>query len=509
MKNRQIINIINFIRAVEPRRPMDLYRPVAEQVRLMRELNLRGTFLLQYDALIQPQYTELLKSCDPKQFEIGVWFEMNEPHVTDAGLPWRGKYSWDWHAYCGFSVGYTKEEREKLIDTLFTKFKDIFGYYPRVLGSWFYDSHSIRYASEKYGLDAICNCKEQFGTDGYTLWGGYYGQGYYPSRKNVFIPAKSVAEQIPVPLFRMLGADPLYQYDFDVDPIKGAREHQRVLTLEPIFFEHGGGGHPAWVDWYLRENFNDDCLTFGYAQAGQENSFGWDGMNKGLTYQFNEFARLQKEGKLTVEPLGDTGRWYKDTYTCTPASTITAHSAFDDPDKQSVWYSSRYYRTNLYVDHGSIRIRDIHVFNDNMSDPFEDKVCPDNDVTYESLPVVDGNRHTGGGVMAGMYIQRDGEDVNCNSMTFCDKNGTAVIQCGDLNFHMTDDAMTITAPFDFTCKFRRGDTGDHMPQTVSCTDNSLTLKYQGTVYSLYVKSGIFSDENTICSKDHSVTIQFI
>lgn len=34
MKNRQIVNIVNFIRAVEPRVKIDLFEPVAEQVRL-------------------------------------------------------------------------------------------------------------------------------------------------------------------------------------------------------------------------------------------------------------------------------------------------------------------------------------------------------------------------------------------------------------------------------------------------------------------------------------------
>lgn len=507
MKHRQIVNIVNFIRGVEPRKPMDLYTPVVEQIGLMRKLGLRGTFLLQYDALIQPQYTELLKGCDPNQFEIGVWFEMNEPHVTDAGLPWRGQYSWDWHAYCGMSVGYTKNEREKLIDTLFERFKEIFGYYPRVLGSWVYDTHSIRYAAERYGLDALCNCKEQVGTDGYTLWGGYYGQGYYPCRKNVFLPAQEESEQIPVPLFRMLGSDPVYQYDFCV-PFDGAPKRQGVMTLEPAYLPCGGGGHPQWVDWFFRENFNGDCLTFGYAQAGQENSFGWERMCKGLTYQFEQLARLQAEGKLTVEPLGETGRWYKTAYSVTPASAITAHSAFDDPDKRSVWYSSRYYRTNLFVDHGALRIRDIHVFNEHIIDPFENTVCPDNKVTYESLPVVDGYLHTSGSVMAGMYFQRDGEEIRCDSMAFCDDGGTAIIHCGDLTFHMSDDAMTVTAPFDFTCMIRRGDTNDHMPQLRNCTADCLTLRYQDTEYALHLRNGVFADANTIRSKDHTVTIDF-
>ena len=68
----QIINIINFIRAVEPREPVDLLTPVKKQAELMQKHKLRGTFLLQYDALISPEYTDFLKSLDPAQFEFGV-----------------------------------------------------------------------------------------------------------------------------------------------------------------------------------------------------------------------------------------------------------------------------------------------------------------------------------------------------------------------------------------------------------------------------------------------------
>ena len=38
----------------------------------MNENNLRGTFLLQYDALIDPFYTDLLRELPPERFEISV-----------------------------------------------------------------------------------------------------------------------------------------------------------------------------------------------------------------------------------------------------------------------------------------------------------------------------------------------------------------------------------------------------------------------------------------------------
>ena len=155
MEKRQVINIVNFIRDCEPRDSVDLVLTVRKEIELMQQYGLRGTFLLQYDALIDPVYTDMLKALDPSQFELGVWFEVVQPLVETVGLPWRGRFPWDWHVHCGFSMGYTKQQREQLLDELYGKFREIFGYYPRVFGSWFFDSHTARYVSDKYGVDDL------------------------------------------------------------------------------------------------------------------------------------------------------------------------------------------------------------------------------------------------------------------------------------------------------------------------------------------------------------------
>ena len=508
MKNRQIVNIINFIRGCEPRLVIDLYEPVREQIALMKKHHLRGTFLLQYDALILPEYAQLLKSLDPAQFEIGVWFETTQPHVEKAGLRWTGRFPWDWHAHCGFSVGYTKAEREKLVDVLYEEFRAVFGYYPRVFGSWFFDSHTIRYISDKYGVDALCNCKEQYGTDGYTLWGGYYGQGYYPSRTNIFMPAQSEDEQIPAPLFRMLGSDHVYQYDYLLDPNSGARR-QHVISLEPVY-SHVGGGVPKWVDWYLRENYNGECLSFGYAQAGQENSFGWPKMKDGLIYQFALFEKMQNEGKLVVEPLGDTGRWYKETFKTTPPSAITAHNAFDDDEKTSVWYSTKFFRTNLYTSHGTFRVRDLHVFHEKYPDPFENTVCPGNEAVYETLPVVDGNRNSGNGIFAGVYFTyADGSTLSADEMVFTDLgNGTADAAYGDLHVTLSENGMTFAASKPFALEFRIGTDGGHLPSVIGRTDKRIALNYHGTSYALCLAEGCFTSDTAAVSENNRIALSF-
>lgn len=520
MSKRQIVNIINFIRGIEPRMEMDLITPVKEQIRLIDKYNFSATFLIQYDALLMPEYQKLLLSLDSKRYEIGVWFEIVQPLTEKCGISWTGRFPWDWHCHCGFSVGYTHSQKQLLLDELFNRFKEIFGYYPRVFGSWFFDSFTARYAADTYGLDAMCNCKEQYGTDGYTLWGGYYGQGYYPSRTNVFMPAQTAGQQLNVPVFRMLGSDPVYQYDFGLDLSDGAEQIQRVITLEPVYNAStgGGGGLPAWVDWYLAENYNGDCLSFGYTQAGQENSFGWDAMKDGLSYQFARFDELSRQGLVNVETLGTTGRWFKETYSMTPASAITAYTAFDDVHKKSVWYCTKHYRINLYQDKQGLRIRDLHIFAEDYADPYENTVCTSNDATYETLPVVDGNLNSGNGILSGLYLcDASDSKISCmqfSEMTFSDlENNRASVLFTDgsreVMFLLEENAVEIHSSADFVLRHEIGKKSHHLPAAVACSDAELDLNYHSRRYGIVLESGCFADPHTIIAQDSIIRARFI
>jgi len=183
----KIVNIINFIRLCEPREDEIteevLYETVVKQVEIMKKYKLGGTFFLQYDALMDSRYQQLLKALPADSFEIGAWWEIPQPLVENAGYKWRGRYPWDWHADVGFATGYSPAEREKLADVYMADFKKIFGYYPKSIGSWFIDAHTLNYMYEEYNIIASCNCKDQIGTDGYSMWGGYWNQAYYPSKK--------------------------------------------------------------------------------------------------------------------------------------------------------------------------------------------------------------------------------------------------------------------------------------------------------------------------------------
>ena len=381
----RIINIVNFIRQTDYRMENSdalMFDAVEKQIDLVNKYNCPATFLFQYDALINPKYQQLMKSKLNSKCEIGAWWEITQPHIEAAGMKWRGDHSWVSTANIAFTPGYTKAEREKLVDVYMKKFKEIYGNYPKSVGSWFIDSHTLQYMYEKYGIVASCNCKDQVGTDGYTMWGGYWNQAYYPSKKNAYMPAQTAAGQIPVPVFRMLGSDPMYQYDAGA-----GTKYQGVISLEPVYKESGKS--KKWVEYFLKSIADEPCLAFNYAQAGQENSFTWSGMGEGLEMQFPLFDALWKAGKIRIETLEESGVWFKKHFPLTPATAITTLVDVRGEGNKSVWYNSRYYRSNLYWEKDGFCFRDIHLFNENYKSEYLDTPGTGNQFFYYTLPVVD------------------------------------------------------------------------------------------------------------------------
>jgi hypothetical protein len=501
-RHPKIVNIVNFIRLLEPRDPAItetvLYETVVKQVEIMKKYKLGGTFLLQYDALIDPRYQKLLKSLPRNSFEIGAWWEIPQPLVEKAGLKWRGRYPWDWRANIGFATGYTPREREKITDVYMKDFKKIFGYYPKSVASWFIDAHTLNYMYQKYHIVASGNCKDQYGTDGYTLWGGYWNQAYYPSKINSYMPAQHQSNQIPVPIFRLLGSDPIRQYDNGL-----GTERQGVVTLEPVY--KFGGGDSTWVNWYFKQFIEGEDMEFAYTQAGQENSFTWDAMAKGFEIQMPLIARLRDEHKIKVETLAETGAWFTQNYKMTPATSVEVKEDLPGSDRKTVWYNSRFYRTNLLWEKGTLRFRDIHLFNEKFPSVYETHVATSNECSFYTLPFVDGYIWSNPKVLAGLRFMEnvDGKQALLTGGKLSITNpapGKLHIswplnkERGTLTMDLDEQTIKVNVrsekPINWSFDFTAGD-GIKLPFT-SIDHNRINCKFEGMSYSIKAIKGAFA-----------------
>lgn len=397
MKN--VINIVNFIRGLEPRRPDDdLTIPVKHQIELAYKYNLPMTFLYQYDALADPRFLNLLK--DNKDFEIGLWFECPKCLVENAGLLWRGREGFDWdpHTHVDMLVGYTTEERKLLIDEAMRFFKEIFGYYPKTVGSWILDAFSIDYMTEKYGISAALICKEQWGTDGYSLWGGYYSEAYYPSKTNMLCPGQSEGNTIKTPVFRMLGTDPIRQYMNGI-----GTNLQKVDSMEPSY--PASGADREWVQWFLDKVMCEKNLGFNYCQAGQENSFGWEAMKEGYLLQMELFKEKEKKGEIEFLTVSETAEKFKEKYGETPCTSTTVSNG----DTSASWFSSKFYRAGIYKKGESVFVRDIFRFDEKYREKYLNEVTTNERCCFDNLPVIDCFRWSTEEKIGGGYFRKGGK----------------------------------------------------------------------------------------------------
>ena len=449
----RIVNYINFLRQNDYRielRQRDyrtnddvtlLYEAAREEVALAREYGIPATFLLQYDALIDPAYQKLMKEELPEGCEVGAWWEITKPHYEAIGLEWPFEQVWYPYDVKDFGIGHTPQERCKLVDAYMEKFREVFGYYPRSVGSWYIDSFTLGYMYDKYHIVASCVCKEQVGTDGYTLWGGYWNQAFYPSRLNAHMPAQTVEGQIPVPVFRMLGSDPIYQYDAG-----SSTNGQFVHTMEPISTKTDRD----WVGYYLDSFAGEPCLDYSYVQIGQENSFTWPRIKDGLIMQLQMIDSLRNEKNLKLWTLAQTGEWFKSKYSVTPPTAVTAMRDIRGEGHRTIWYDSRFYRVNLLWAEDGFRVRDIHKFDERVRSQYMDEAATGTQLRYYTLPVMDGYHWSSETDAAGLYILlEDGTKAVFGEPEIDEgSNGRMTIRCSDRKGHpftiiLDEDSISI------------------------------------------------------------------
>lgn len=376
------VNIVNFIRAEEPREPIDLVEPIREQMRLIKEHEFPATWLFQYDALVEGRFVEFLKAEMPPDHEAGIWLEMNRAICHDAGVQWRGNPDWGWDPQVpvAYVIGYTPDERRKLADTAVKTFRRILGRNVKSVASWNLDAITVAHLSDRYSIDAFANCRDQIATDGFTIWGAPIA-GYYPNRRNAWSPAVNARNQISTPMFRLLGQDPVYYYN---------NQLPSPDTMEPVW---SSGQSETFVDSFLHMIAHAPTQSLAYAQLGQENSFGWPRMRQGYRMQMERLSEVRRASGLTVETMGETGRRYKRAFKSTPTQAqVMLADPFGNahPPERTVWYQSKFLRANLHFRGNEFYLRDLHTYEDRFPQLFLTEPSRQHGIEQRMLAVLDG-----------------------------------------------------------------------------------------------------------------------
>ena len=469
------VNVMHFVRQCEPRwEDVDkrLFPATKQRIQMVKELDIENTFLLQYDTLCDSKYIDLFKSEKNDKMEIGLWYEIVKDMTDVVGLPYRSDFQWTWdyHIIPGFSMGYTQEERRLLIDEAMRKFKSVFGYYPKTVASWLIDTYTLNYLTEHYNISAIGICRDQMNIDAYTLHGGYFNQAYYPSKNNIFTPAQSREQQVKVPVFRLLGANPITNYDGRKYRTKKNTKYYDV-TLEP-----GWGIREEIVDWFYKTYYGEEDMGFSYAQIGQENGFNEPHVVPQIRMEIEKALQLEDVKFLK---MCDTGEWFKQQYPdTTPVTSVCAMKHWDDIDVQSVYYDSKYYVANLFRYEQKIFLRSLFLFDEFIEDKYMNTVCDIDYAVYENLPMVDTKLWDDGMQLCGMYFDYQGEKFIAKKLS----DTQLMLSWSDKAVKFDEHMIEITGT---DIEFYTGKAG----VDIQVQEQRLNFEYLGHQYTLNVKQG--------------------
>jgi len=324
---------------------------------VVNDYQIPATWLLTHDALNNKEILSVVKKMNSKQ-EFGIFLEITKGFAEKAGVKYHDTGFWH-HAESVFLSGYTQEERRLLIDVVFAKFKEMFGYYPSSVGSWWTDSYSLSYMKDKYGINANLVCSDQFSTDGYEIWGQPWQVPYYPSKYHGGVFASSMSVKLDVVNLQWASRDPLNGYYSSLFSTQDYLISGKNLDIS--YFE-------KLVRLYTNQNENE----FGQITVGLEADLSFESYKNEFTKQMALIDKLRNTEGINITTMKDFAIWYKENYPeLSPASFLEAEDLLGTGIK-AVWSQSPEYRLFYTIDPSTkeITVRDLRFYNTDLEEPY-------------------------------------------------------------------------------------------------------------------------------------------
>ncbi|MBI3559429.1 hypothetical protein HY085_03455 [Candidatus Gottesmanbacteria bacterium] len=322
------------------------------QIDLTENRQHAATWLLSFDAI--GDFSREIKGID-KRNEVGILLEVTHSLATKLQLPYNQLVSTN-EPQNVFLSGYSREQRQKIIDLLFLQFRNSFGYFPKSVGAWFIDSWSLGYLKNKYGIETAMIVAEQYGTDQETVRGHPWQIAYYPSKTNILRPANNLSEKLNTVIIQWAARDPLRGW--------GNNSKFSNFSVQANDYTRQGKDDHYFVDLaeiYLFNPLTDfRQLTIGI-EVGQEGATFYEAFVK----QLNRIGELKGVSVLTMNQFAQV---FRKKFSALSENNIIGWQNNQNLNNWAVWFSGKHYRLGLVADDEGIYIRDLRAYGDFQDD---------------------------------------------------------------------------------------------------------------------------------------------
>lgn len=328
------------------------------QQRIAHENGLKTTIQMTYASLFNDEAVALAKEDHEKYGD--------EIALSLLGLPckeFREKYKTKDFCIWMFSM----EDKKKIVNDVFEKFYEKFGFYPESTGSYYMDAELTNYIKEKYPMvkSAVATCWEEgpkayhtCNNSWYTLFDGGPWAPWIPSKQNTHAPAANEAEDSGIVAIPHLSRDLIACYDgngsnFGTHPqnvLRGMIYDSKTWDM-PYFYN--------LVDQYrdLEKYNNGYAYNMMFVGPGWMNKMGrWEAPYELLLKSYEDgcayYGKLKKEGRLTDMTMAEFADYYRKKKHYTEPECALWRDILYGSDKQLFWYCDPYMRACVNMDQG-------------------------------------------------------------------------------------------------------------------------------------------------------------
>jgi len=396
----------------------------------------------------------------------------DEIALTLLGLPceqFREKYKTKDFCIWMFSM----EDKKSIVDDVFGKFYDIFGFYPESTGSYYMDADLTNYIKEKYPSVkcAVATCWEEgpkayhtCNNSWYTFMDGGPWAPWIPSKQNTHAPAANEEEDSGIVAIPHLSRDLIACYDgngsnFGTHPqnvLRGMIYDTKTWEFPYLY---------NLIDQYraLEKYNNGYAYNMQFVGPGWMNKMGrWEAPYELLLKSYEDgcayYGKLKKEGKLEDMTMSEFADYYREKKHYEEPECALWKDILYGSDKQLFWYCDPYMRACVNMYQGGA-IVDLRPYVAKLEWPVGIGTKHVQDASYpfliqEKYRAGYFTHYAGEGTVRSAKLTYKGEEVDlclCRTQAKFEQNGTTrtlVLDPVDIEFH--DLTVTLQTRISFT-----------------------------------------------------------
>ena len=328
------------------------------QQRCAHENGLKTTIQMTYASLFNEEaILEAKKDHEKYGDEIGL---------TLLGLPCvEFKEKYHTKDFCIWM--FSKEDKMAIVDDVFSKFYECFGFYPESTGSYYMDAFLCNYIKEKYPSVkiAVATCWEEgpkayhtCNNSWYTLMDGGPWAPWYISKENAHAPAESKEDDSGIIGIPHLSRDLLACYDgngsnFGTHPqnvLRGMIYNTKTWEMPYLY---------NLIDQYrYLEKFNNGyAYNMMFVGPGWMNKMGrWEQPYELLLKSYEDgcryYGELKKKGELIDMTMSEFADYYRNKRSYNEPECALWRDILYGSNKQIFWYCDPYMRAQINMDQG-------------------------------------------------------------------------------------------------------------------------------------------------------------